>query len=82
MRAAFETEIILLNLSVKDMNKLNIDQSFGNRLEVATRQGKDGYNKGRITSKILKMNKNNQYGQEMTKSLPPGCIKEKKKAPS
>lgn len=37
MRAAFETEIILLNLSVKDMNKLNIDQSFGNRLEVATR---------------------------------------------
>lgn len=37
MRAAFETEIILLNLSVKDMNKLNIDQSFGNRLEAATR---------------------------------------------
>ena len=28
------------------------------------------------------MDKNNQYGQEMTKSLPPGCIKEKKKAPS
>lgn len=37
MRAAFESEILLLNLSVKDMNKLNIDQSFGNGLQAATR---------------------------------------------
>lgn len=37
MRAAFETEILLLNFSVKDMNKLNIHQSFGIRLQAATR---------------------------------------------
>ena len=37
MRAGFETEILLLNFSVKDMNKLHIHQSFGIRLQAATR---------------------------------------------
>ena len=33
----------------------------------------------RFLSKIIKMNENNQYGQAMTKPLPYGCIKKKKK---
>ena len=32
----------------------------------------------RISSKILKMDENNQYGKAMTKPLPYGCIKKKK----
>ena len=33
----------------------------------------------RFSSKIIKMDENNQYGQAMTKPLPYGCIKKKKK---
>ena len=33
----------------------------------------------RISSKIIKMDENNQYGQAMTKPLPFGCIKKKNK---
>ena len=33
----------------------------------------------RFSSKIIKMNENNQYGQAMTKPLPCGCIKRKTK---
>ena len=32
--------------------------------------------KKRITTNILKLDKNNQYGHGMTKSLPTGCIKD------
>ena len=32
----------------------------------------------RISSKILKMDENNQYGKAMKKHLPYGCIKKKK----
>ena len=33
----------------------------------------------RFSSKIIKMDKNNQYGMAMAKLLPYGCIKKKKK---
>ena len=33
----------------------------------------------RFSSKIIKMDENNQYGMAMTKPLPYGCIKRKKK---
>ena len=36
----------------------------------------------RFSSKIIKMDKNNQYGFAMTKPLPWGCIKNKKRVPS
>ena len=36
----------------------------------------------RISSKILKMEENNQYRMAMTKPLPYGCIKEKDNVPS
>ena len=59
-RAAFDTEILLSNLSTKDMNKLNIDQSFKQRkrqdLKIGYRlqlDGEDGYTDRRIIGKIL-----------------------------
>ena len=36
----------------------------------------------RISTKIFKMDENNQYGQAMTKPLPYGCIKKHKHVPS
>ena len=33
----------------------------------------------RLSSKIIKMDENNQYGQAMTKPLPYGCIKKQDK---
>ena len=85
-RVAFDTEIVLPNLSAKDMNNSNIDQSFkqcnrqdlkiGHRLEL---DGEECYIDRRIISKILKMDENNQYGQAITKPMPTGCIKEKRK---
>ena len=36
----------------------------------------------RLSSKIIKMDENNQYGLAMTKPLPYGCIKKKKHVPS
>ena len=35
-----------------------------------------------ISTKILQMDENNQYGQAMTKSLPYGCIKKQDHLPS
>ena len=36
----------------------------------------------RISSKIIKMDENNQYGMAMTKSLPYGCIKKRDHPPT
>ena len=36
----------------------------------------------RLSSKIIKMDENNQYGFAMTKPLPYGCIKKKKVLPT
>ena len=36
----------------------------------------------RFSSKIIKMDENNQYGFAMTKPLPYGCIKKKKRVPN
>ena len=40
------------------------------------------YDSRRISTKVLKMNENNQYGQAMTKPLPYGCIKKEEHTPS
>ena len=42
----------------------------------------DGYENKRISTKILKMDKKNQYRNAMTKPLPYNCIKKMKKNPS
>ena len=67
-RLAFDTEI-LLNDDKKN-NKVIFD------LHVDSKQAK------RISSKILKMDENNQYGQAMTKPLPYSCIKKHEHPPS
>ena len=35
-----------------------------------------------FSSKILKMDKNNQYGQAMTRPLPYSCVKKQKNTPT
>ena len=62
-RLAFDTNILL-----KDSNKEKVlfDLEIDGKKETK-----------RISSKILKIDENNQYGKAMTKALPYGCIKEK-----
>ena len=65
---AFDTQILLNDkINEKELFNLEID---------GKKQTK------RISTKILKMDKNNQYGQAMTKPLLYGCIKEQEHPPS
>ena len=66
-RLAFDTQILLPD---KESEKAIFN------LEI------NGAKKKRISTKILKMDENNQYGQAMTKPLPHGCIKKQKYVPS
>ena len=60
-RLAFDTNILLSDPDKeKVLIELNIDGKKQNK---------------RFSSKMLKMDKNNQYGMAMTKPLPYGCIK-------
>ena len=60
-RLAFDTNI-LLNDTNKEKVLIGLDINGKKRAK-------------RISSKILKMDENNQYGMAMTKPLPYGCIK-------
>ena len=67
-RLSFDTEILLdNNKNEKVLFDLHID---------GKQQTK------RISTKILKMDVNNQYGQDITKSLPYVCIKKQERPPS
>ena len=68
-RLAFDTEMLLND--DKNNNKVLFDLQIDGK-----KQAK------RISSKILKMDENNQYGQAMTKPLPYGCIKKQEHIPS
>ena len=48
--------------------------------EVENKQGQKKLK--RFSSKIKKMDENNQYGHAMTKPLPYGCIKKQKEVPT
>ena len=63
-RLAFETQILLLD---KENEKAIFDSEI-----TGEKQAK------RISTKILKIDENNQYGQAMTKPLPYGCIKKQR----
>ena len=65
-RLAFDTDILVKN-----------PESEKVLFEIADEQGQKQLK--RFFSKIIKMDENNQYGQAMTKPLPYGCIKNKKK---
>ena len=67
-RPAFNTQILL---SDKENEKAIFDLEINGERQIK-----------RISTKILKMDKNNQYGQDMTKSLPYGCIKKQEDVPS
>ena len=62
-RLTLDSQILLLKGNV-DKYKLIFDLKINNVNKIK-----------RITTKILKMDENNQYGHAMTKPLPYGCIK-------
>ena len=83
-RLGFDTEVLLPNFNKVDYSKMNIDESFQ---AYKNQNYKLGYNikldddelssQRRVISKIIKFDKNNQYGFAMTKPMPVGAIKEK-----
>ena len=72
-RLAFDSQI-LLPKNEKDNYKLIDDVKINNTIQKKKM-------KKRITTKILKMDENNQYGNSMTKTLRYGCIKKASKIP-
>ena len=66
---AFDSQILLPH-DKKDKLKVIYDLDIDGKIQ-----------KKRNVSKILKMDKNNQYGNAMTKPLPCGCIKKEKEIP-
>ena len=83
-RLSFDSETLMPNLTGKDFQKMNIDQSFKAyrcddlRLIYKIKIGnQENYSKKRVITKILKFDENNQYGFAMTNPMPTGCIKEK-----
>lgn len=60
-RLAFDTEILMSDYNTE---KVIFDFDIDGKKQTK-----------RISSKILKMDENNQYGMAMTKPLPYGCIK-------
>ena len=83
-RLSFDSEILMPNLTEKDYQKMNIDQSFKayqrDDLKLICKiklDNQENYSKKRVITKILKFDENNQYCFAMTKPMPTGCIKEK-----
>ena len=82
-RLSFDTELLMPNLSRKDYDKMNIDQSFyafkRDDLKLGYMLKLDNYNeykRKRVITKIVKFDENNQYGYAMTRPMPTGCIKQ------
>ena len=82
-RLSFDTELLMLNLTQNDYQKMNIDQSFKafkrDDLRVVYSlklDNEETFQKKRIITKIIKFDENNQYVFAMTKPMPTGCIKE------
>ena len=75
-RLAFDSQILLPNLADKTnlennpMNK-NFDYKVVYNLKLDNKKVKQ-----KVITKILKLGENNQYGNAMTKPLPPACIKD------
>ena len=67
-KLAFDTQILLLN---KENEKVIFDLEINGQKQMK-----------RVSTKIIKMDENNQYGQAMTKPLPYRYIKKLKHVPS
>ena len=83
-RLSFDSEILMPNLTEKDFQKMNIDQSFKaykrDDLKLIYKiklDNQENYSKKRVITKIPKFDENNHYGFGMTKPMSNGCIKEK-----
>ena len=84
-RLSFDIELLMPNLIVKHFNKMNISQSFKafkrDDLKLVYKVKFDDQKKHenkQVATKILNLDKKNQYGYSMTKPLPTGCIYIKK----
>ena len=82
-RLSFDTEIPMPNLTTKDYNSMNIEESFkafkGDDLKVGYLLRLDGEihrERRRVITKILKLDENNHYGFALTKPMPTSCMKE------
>ena len=82
-RLGFDTEVLLPNLN-EDFSKMNIDESFQTYKDQNYKLGynikldeDEVSNQRRVISKIIKFDKNNQYGFAMTKAMPVGELKKK-----
>ena len=73
-RLALDTEILLPNSNENTKENLNKDYNYKACYWLKLDSDKKHVNK-RVISKILKLDKNNQYGFAMTKPMPTGCIK-------
>ena len=84
-RLPFDSEILMPNLTEKDFQKMNIDQSFKaykrDDLKLIYKiklDNQENYSKKRVIIKILNLDENNQCSFGMTKPMPTCCIKDKK----
>ena len=82
-RLSFDTELLMPNLTEKDYRNMNIDQSFKafkrydfKVVYLLKLDGEKSFQKKRVITKIIKFDKNNQYGFAMTRPMPTGCIKQ------
>ena len=82
-RLSFDTKLVMPNLTEKDYHNMNIDQSFKafkrDDLKVVYSLKLDdekSFQKKHVITKIMKFDKNNQYGFAMTRPMPTGCIKQ------
>ena len=80
---SFDNELFMPNMTNTDYKKMNFDESFksykSNSLKAIYEIKYDNeniYHERRIITKVLKLDKNNQYGYAMTKPMFIGCIKE------
>ena len=79
---SFDTDILMPNYTQSEYDKIKLDESFRAckrddlnviykiRFDVET-----AYEPRQVTSKILKLDENNQYDYVMTKCMTTGCIK-------
>ena len=75
-RLSFDTEILLPNVEKPDKDDW---KDYGYKVAYNLKlEGEEKYNTKRVISKILKLDKNNQYGYATTKPFPTGGIKKHK----
>ena len=80
---SFDSKLLMPNVTDVEYKKMNIDESFKaskrddlKAIHKIKLDNENTHHERRVITKILKLDKNNQYGYAMTKPMPTGCIKE------